>query len=407
MPLRDVLEPRQHNLLFCNVQALENLHAKLEGDLAPAAAADGETSTRGDDETSTRTEGGGRSDEERAEVIAKAFHTLAPFFKMYAFYSANYSNVPQVLAKLAEAADPKVEEILAAAEERNTSLAQLLFRPVQRMCLYPLLFKQAVGWATGALQAQFEDVFRRVEGTLKDVNEDVRDQEARFDTMRVLTSEVRDGAALVTATRTLQHQAAVDMKLVGSGGVGLCQRLGWGRRLSYRWVIFNDGLLVARQGVDAKAVQCALPAHSETIVALEHLGVRPSASSTVRAASASERDSAVRRRSTEGAKAEKPEVLWLTSQGGARGALRFKCWAESEEAMSVIVSKIEALQLARPSNAALPTVSMKRGLEMLADKKKAVSSRLHNVAEAEAPAAEPQRESIAEADDEAPADEAA
>mgnify|MGYP004296794369 CR=1 FL=1 len=41
------------------------------------------------------------------------------------------------------------------------------------MCLYPLLFKQAVGWATGALQAQFEDVFRRVEGTLKDVNEDV------------------------------------------------------------------------------------------------------------------------------------------------------------------------------------------------------------------------------------------
>jgi hypothetical protein len=72
--------------------------------------------------------------------------------------------------------------------------------------------------------------------------------------------------------------------------------------------------------------------------------------------------------------------------------------------MSVIVSKIEALQLARPSNAALPTVSMKRGLEMLADKKKAVSSRLHNVAEAEAPAAEPQRESIAEADDEAPAD---
>ena len=92
-------------------------------------------------------------------------------------------------------------------------------------------------------------------------------------------------------------------------------------------------------------------------------------------------------------------MLWLTSQGGARGALRFKCWAESEEAMSVIVSKIEALQLARPSNAALPTVSMKRGFEMLADKKKAVSSRLHNVAEAEAPAAEPQRESIAEADD--------
>ena len=76
--------------------------------------------------------------------------------RRYAVYSANYANVPETLATAkqdgavfeffaeeAARADTAAAAAAAAASHTHATLEALLFRPVQRMCLYPLLFKQA------------------------------------------------------------------------------------------------------------------------------------------------------------------------------------------------------------------------------------------------------------------------
>ena len=68
------------------------------------------------------------------ERMLPAFMKLLPFFKMYSTYCAGYPNMSGAPA----------EAILSKA---HTPLEQLLFRPVQRMCVYPLLFKEALKYA--------------------------------------------------------------------------------------------------------------------------------------------------------------------------------------------------------------------------------------------------------------------
>ena len=81
----------------------------------------------------------------RIRALSRVAHTLGavPFFKMYATYCGKFTDAP---ARLAEAVKRSraVEGIASrAASEFNTALEALLFRPVQRMCVYPLLFSQA------------------------------------------------------------------------------------------------------------------------------------------------------------------------------------------------------------------------------------------------------------------------
>ena len=165
----------------------------------------------------------------------------------------------------------------------SASLEQLLFRPVQRMCLYPLLFKQALAasikverWRTEAttdsapppppspsataegglsdraystlsarsatlpsrsastpqrgvisyakqsVQEELEQVFNVIQLTLGSVNEDVRDNEARFHTMRVLTSEVHGGAAFITPNRVLKVRPSPSRSSAPTHALQLC-----------------------------------------------------------------------------------------------------------------------------------------------------------------------------------------
>ena len=135
-PMTDILSHSVHSTIFANLSMLVELHTKLAADLAPATA-------MGASETPTDFRAMGDS-------IASAFLVLAPFFRMYAIYSANYKDVPAALstAKQEKAvADFLRERAQRDAEEKgegkSATLDALLFRPVQRMCVYPLLFKQA------------------------------------------------------------------------------------------------------------------------------------------------------------------------------------------------------------------------------------------------------------------------
>ena len=173
-PMRELLPPSTHNAIFANLELLVQLHTTLSADLHPACDDAAASAGADDDDTA------------RGHVIAAAFRKLAPFFKMYAVYSAQYAHVPEALeatrrevkgldAFLKEAASKGRDEAAASAPAaapapadaeapdgetssqpaaaaktslpaatREAALEQLLFRPVQRMCLYPLLFKQAL-----------------------------------------------------------------------------------------------------------------------------------------------------------------------------------------------------------------------------------------------------------------------
>jgi hypothetical protein len=183
-------------------------------------------------------------------------------------------------------------------ERRAVGLNQLLFRPVQRMCLYPLLFKQALSarlklerWdeaeeaeeaaqraaeaeeaasggsgsiggggggggssGSGAAAARsrelilkLEQVFALIGKTLGTVNEDVRGMEAQQRTMQVLTHKVNNGISLVSPNRVLQHEAKVDMKVLGEAQCcDIFSSRAAAVRRRYKFYAFSDGLLVCR-----------------------------------------------------------------------------------------------------------------------------------------------------------------
>lgn len=226
VPLQPLVPGKLHGEVFANLQQLLGMHELLAGDLAPAAAA------------STR--------EDKARKIAMAFKKFIPFLKMYANYSHSYASASERLADL-KADHPKAKQLIEAAEgDAGPFLEALLFRPVQRMCVYPLLFKQAIKHveAGSELHGQLSEVFSTIETTILQVNDNVRRQAELERTADILLSEVGgEVAELLNPSRTLQMEADVDMKQASGGGLLNPE---WKIRRTYRWYLLTDVLLVCR-----------------------------------------------------------------------------------------------------------------------------------------------------------------
>jgi hypothetical protein len=121
----------------------------------------------------------------------------------------------------------------------------MLFRPVQRMCVYPLLFQQAVKSASPGTPTH--DLFKKALDTcskvVNEVNENVRGQEAQLRTASIVLAEVTGGSSmrdLLQATRHIQMEAMVGMKAQS----GLSME--WRVRRQYKWYVFTDVLLICR-----------------------------------------------------------------------------------------------------------------------------------------------------------------
>ena len=211
------------------------------------------------------------------------------------------------------------------------------------MCVYPLLFKQAVtaenrlkqcraelkGESRGlaeepsvppppippeaiAATNKMEQVFDVIHATLGRVNEDVRTLEGHMRTMDVLVGEVRGGDALLSATRVLKREALVDMKL---NNFSFRNVLGTNisvKRASYKWYVFADEVLVCKQGADQLYHMKALFSlrGMEEMVLLGKGGV------------------------------QKPEVFFV-----ADGGPEFKCWAQSEAEKNTLLALLEELRV--------------------------------------------------------------
>ena len=221
-PLKEMMDAHTHYTVFSNLEQLRELHIKLGADLSEAR----------EDNCSTHRQG---------EVIAEAFLRLLPYFKMYAVYCGNAATAAGALAAATEGGDAAA--FLQRKEQDPASratLAALLFRPVQRMCIYPLLFKQVLKYAVeGHPQHNaFTKLKEVVEQTVQEVNENVRGQEAHHRMLEVLTSEVSGAsvAGLLAAARTLEMEAMVELKASGM----------WNMKRITKWYIFNDLLLICR-----------------------------------------------------------------------------------------------------------------------------------------------------------------
>jgi hypothetical protein len=323
-PMADILSHSAHSTIFANLAMLVELHNKLAADLAPARAMDASETTK-----DFRAMG---------DSIASAFLVLAPFFRMYAIYSANYKDVPAALSKAKE--DEPVADFLREQEQRDSeekgegksaTLSALLFRPVQRMCVYPLLFKQAMkehgklklleADLKGARQDdgdtdaandenKLAKVFDVIQVTLGKVNEDVRGLEGHMRTMDVLVAEVRGGEALLSATRVLKYEALVDMKLKSLTPRNVFSTTISIKRSEYKWYVFVYEVLVCKQASDGLYDMKALfSLRGKEEMIMEQKGEH------------------------------KPEVFF-TNDGG----LKLKCWASSAAEKDKLLKLLEDLR---------------------------------------------------------------
>jgi hypothetical protein len=236
-PLRPLIDAQTHDAIFANLEMLRGLHTKLGSDLSPRRGGSAEqegASPSASSSPSTPAE----STLQKAERVADAFMKLLPFFKMYSQYCHVYATAGETLEHTRETKRGVRDLIDAAQSESGSLLESLLFRPVQRMCQYPLLFKQALKHLEkgSELHARFTEVFDTVETTIAQVNEGVRRADEQARTARVLLHvadlKAKEKELLLSASNTLVHEMDLEMKLV----VG---RVAWGPqwrlRRAYKW----------------------------------------------------------------------------------------------------------------------------------------------------------------------------
>ena len=261
-----------------------------------------------------------------------------------------------------------------AEATRGVALQALLFRPVQRLCLYPLLLQKMTRSSTegSPMREACEKAFAALQSLNSEVNETVRQMEARLRMTEVLMHV--DGVDhLIEANRQLHLEALVDMKCPTSSAL-----TSWGVRRSYKWYVLSDYLLICRprrtgEGFNKKVLwpladlyvapangSIGLARHNSLSmskaddtdtprssddssrtgswntskgddhgVAMTPRGAPPR---TPRASRAGGHNAA------HGGKMDKPEVLRLGFEG-----VEYKCWASSEAEMLVLVERLSSL----------------------------------------------------------------
>ena len=176
---------------------------------------------------------------------------LPHFERCYAQYSSSYTSVADGLRR-ARQEDAAVDDFVSGAERASgCALGALLFRPVQRMCLYPLLFQQVLN-AASAADAEAAELFRRVfdvtQQTVLAVNDEVRRQELRVRSLARLCDEVSGMLPLeqlLVPSRELVGEVSVEIKCV-SLRAGRAS-LQWGVRRPYVLYLLSDLLIICQR----------------------------------------------------------------------------------------------------------------------------------------------------------------
>jgi hypothetical protein len=221
VPLEQV-EPVFNNvesLLLYNLQLLKALEGGEEGDNAASAA------------------------EGAAARVARAFTDVLPFFRMYSVYSVGYRTSLEQLARLVQEF-PSLNRFLdqcaknAGLLSAERALQNLLIAPVQRICKYPLFFRDLLKRVprSDPGRAALEDAAAQVNAISQEVNDKVRVAEERqqmVEFYKRLGETAPEG--LVQPQRRLVLETVVHMQRERSRSVK-----------KYVLVLFNDIIVLAR-----------------------------------------------------------------------------------------------------------------------------------------------------------------
>lgn len=311
----------------------------------------------------------------------------------YSAYCCNYPHVAEAVIKAREAYGGAANLIDEAEASRGVALQALLFRPVQRLCIYPLLLqKMARSSSEGTpMREACEKAFASIQSINSDVNETVRQMEARLRMTEVLL-HVEGVDHLVEASRQLHLEALIDMKCPSTIALS-----SWGVRRPYKWYVLSDYLLVCRprRTGDGYVKKALWPLADLSVAPANRalnsvLGKFPEGPSTPRTSGSTSRTGSWNTRGADswgskpregltseassdspgvaplamtprashasaapstprgstsraaaaaaGGKTDKPEVLRLRYEG-----VEYKCWASSEAEMRTVVERLEAL----------------------------------------------------------------
>lgn len=162
VPWQPIMEWATHSALFATLPQLCELHSRLEELLgAQHGAQHGVTAAQ---------------PERWVERLLAAFEAVLPeAAPLYTAYAAAFERVSEALAKAS--AQPEVAAHISRHEKQyQVNLSAMLFRPVQRMCAYPLLLREATKYAEkgSAAEAQLHRLLQLVGRLTAKVNENVR-----------------------------------------------------------------------------------------------------------------------------------------------------------------------------------------------------------------------------------------
>lgn len=134
--------------------------------------------------------------------VAHAFNFTIEFMKVYAFYCSSYLSAKDELALL-QKEYPGLNALTTqlgdhARRDLRVDIVSLMIKPVQRICRYPLLFRELLKHAVSSDQAEVvESTLYKIEGVSTHVNEKVR--------------EAQNNARLYELHQTIDPKAKIDL----------------------------------------------------------------------------------------------------------------------------------------------------------------------------------------------------
>ena len=135
----EILKRDDVDKVFGNVRELRQIHEELLSKLRSAARKHRDVVHAG---TSTEA----KAAAELAQKHAQIFSEMVPFLRAYAGYCATYTTAIEVVKQLSEGrTNPKFTKFMQRATNvpqcRGLDLASFLIKPPQRLCKYPLFFR--------------------------------------------------------------------------------------------------------------------------------------------------------------------------------------------------------------------------------------------------------------------------
>ncbi|CAK9010587.1 RhoGEF domain-containing protein gxcJ [Durusdinium trenchii] len=191
---------------------------------------------------------------EVAGVFAKEFERVVPFFKMYWVYCHQYNAALDRVSSLRES-NKELGNFLQRREARKknqqASLQHLLIKPVQRICKYPLLFRELLNHMNKIAARRKEDTDflqhvselghaeKEVQGIANMVNTKVSEAENQDQVMKVYLELGGESGCpgLVTPSRRFVRTEDVLMREAPFSE---------NKRLRYRLYLFNDLIIFAK-----------------------------------------------------------------------------------------------------------------------------------------------------------------